>query len=256
MNIKDKIYVKKYLKNMNKKLIKVKGTKNPINIIKTAIYRIKQKKEIFPYYGIRAYMGMFGSGKTLSAVRETKEILETYQEATFITNTSIAGIRNKTLYFGNSDELIEILLNTIELENTKGYIVFIDEIHVVFKDIFNKSGDNDFITFLSQLRKIGMYIIGTAQIFSRCPKVVREYLLTNGNIVLCDKILPGITILKYVDMTTAEETSKNRLESKIQKTEVFIHTVELYESYNTKAVVTQIKAMIRKGEKNGLPRNI
>lgn len=52
----EKAYVKKDLNNMNKKLIKIKGTKNPINLIKTAIYRIKQKQNIFPYYGIRAYM--------------------------------------------------------------------------------------------------------------------------------------------------------------------------------------------------------
>lgn len=126
--------------------------------------------------------------------------------------------------------------------------MFIDELHVVFKDIFNKNDNNDFITFLSQLRKLGMYVIGTTQIFSRCPKVVREYLLSNGNIVLCNKIIPGVTLLKYVDMETAEETNKNRLESKIKHTEIFIHTIDLYKSYDTKAVVSQIKGMIKKGK--------
>lgn len=143
---------------------------------------------------------------------------------------------------------MEILLKTIDFNNKNGYIVFIDELHVVFKDIFNKNDNNDFITFLSQLRKLGMYVIGTTQIFSRCPKVVREYLLSNGNIVLCNKIIPGLTLLKYVDMTTAEETNKNRLESKIKRTEIFIHTIDLYESYDTKAVVSQIKGMIKKGK--------
>lgn len=193
-------------------------------------------------------MGKFGSGKTLSGVKETIEILKNYPKAVFITNTIIKGIENKTYFFESADKLVETLLNVVDFNNGNGYVVYIDEIHVVFKDIFNKNENNDFITFLSQLRKLGMYVIGTAQIFSRCPKVFREYILSNGEIVLCSKIIPGLTLLKYVDMETAEETSKNRLQSDIKYTEWFIHTIELYESYDTKAVISQIKALIKKGE--------
>jgi len=35
----------------------MRGTKNPINIIRSAIYRRKNKKNTFPYY---RYMGIHG----------------------------------------------------------------------------------------------------------------------------------------------------------------------------------------------------
>lgn len=81
------------------KFKKLKGTNNPINIIKTAIYRAKNKRAIFPYYGIQAYMGEFGGGKTISAVKEAKEILQNYPKAMFISNTIIDGVANETHYF-------------------------------------------------------------------------------------------------------------------------------------------------------------
>lgn len=227
-----------------------KGTRNPLSLFTSAKYRKQHKREIFPYYGIRAYMGAYGSGKTLSAVKETIEILTKYPKATFVTNTSITGIRNKTYEFHDSKELIEILLKIVDINNQNGYVILIDEIHVVFKDIFTKYEDNDFITFLSQLRKLGMYIIGTAQLFSRCPKVVREYLLTNGNIVLCARLIKGTTLLKYVDMSTAQENNKNKLDAEIEKTEILFHTPELYQAYDTFAVVSQIKSLIKKENKN------
>lgn len=68
----------------------MKGTKNPINLIKTAVYRKKHKKKNFPYYGIWAYMGEYGAGKTLSVVKKVKDILEKYPESAFISNTAIS----------------------------------------------------------------------------------------------------------------------------------------------------------------------
>ena len=44
----------------------MKGFHNPKNFFKTWSYRKKNKNKEFPFYGIKAYMGEFGSGKTLS----------------------------------------------------------------------------------------------------------------------------------------------------------------------------------------------
>lgn len=87
---------KKQIKNKKKKL---KGIYNPISLFDTAVYRWKNKKAIFPYYGIQAYMGEFGGGKTISAVKEAKEILQNYPKAMFISNTIIDGVGNETHYF-------------------------------------------------------------------------------------------------------------------------------------------------------------
>lgn len=155
----------------------------------------------------------------------------------------------KHITFGNADELIECLLKYIVEDNQEGYIIFIDEIHVVLKDLFGKNEDNDFMTFLSQLRKFGIYIIGTAQIYSRCPRTVREYIRLNGQIILCKKLIAGTTLLKFVDMTTCEEDSRNNLKCSIARWKFYFHTVELYKSYDTFAIISQIKNLIKKEDK-------
>ena len=232
----------------------MKGTKNPTNLIKTAIYRRKNKKNTFPYYGIWAYMGEYGSGKTLSAVKECSEILTKYNKAIFISNTTIKGINNKTYIFETAEELIKILRQVIEEKNENGYVIFMDEMHVVLSDLFGAS-DPIFLTYLSQLRKLGIVIIGTCQLYNKCPKVVRDYLRLSGQIIFCRKVLGGITINQFVDMETCDEMPNLKLIYKIAKWTWFIHTIELYECYDTKAVVTQIKNLInyKRGErKDGL----
>lgn len=169
----------------------MKGVKNPISLFKTAKYRKKNKKKDFPYYGIHAFMGEFGSGKTLSAVKTAIEIVDKYPKTVLITNTIIKSLndRENTYIFRNAKELIEILQKVLTEKNKNGYIIFIDEMHVVLSDLFGSSNPV-FLTYLSQLRKLGIIIIGTCQLYNKCPKVVRDYLRLSGQIVFCHKILP------------------------------------------------------------------
>lgn len=223
----------------------MKGYKNPINLIKTAKYRKKNKKKDFPYFGIDAYMGEFGSGKTLSAVKKVQEITEKYPKTIIITNTIIKNI-NKEIeqhFFSNAQELIEILQKVLTEKNKNGYIIFMDEMHVVLSDLFGSSNPI-FLTYLSQLRKLGIIIIGTCQLYNKCPKMVRDYLRLSGQIIFCHKLIPGLTLNRYIDMTTAEENSSLKLEYKLKMIDWYFHTVELYESYDTHAIVSQIKALI------------
>lgn len=222
----------------------MKGTKNPINLIKTCWYRKKNRKKTFPYYGIWAFMGEFGTGKTLSSVNNCYDICHEFPKALFITNTKIKGIENNTIYFKNAEELARILKEHLEEKNENGYIIFIDEMHVVLSELFGNS-DPTFLAYLSQLRKLGVLIIGTCQIYNKCPKIIRDYLRLSGQIIFCKKVLGGITINQFVDMETCEETSNLKLNYKIDHWKWFIHTIEMYESYDTFAVVSQIQALIK-----------
>lgn len=103
-------------------------------------------------------MGEYGSGKTLSAVKECSDILEKYPKAIFMTNTKIKGIKNETYEFKTAEELINTMKEVIEEKNDNGYVIFIDELHVVLSDLFGSS-DPIFLTYLSQLRKLGVVII-------------------------------------------------------------------------------------------------
>lgn len=118
-----------------------------------------------------------------------------------------------------------------------------DEMHVVLSDLFGSSNPI-FLTYLSQLRKLGIIIIGTSQLYNKCPKMIRDYLRLSGQIIFCHKILAGITLNRYVDMETAQENSSLKLEYKLKKIEWYFHTIELYECYDTHAIVSQIKALI------------
>lgn len=224
----------------------MKGTKNPINYFKAISYQKKQKEDKFSYYGLWSYMGEFGSGKTLTAVKQTIDICREFPNCILLTNTIIKGIENKTYFFVGAEELCQLLCDVVEEGSTCGYIIFIDELHVVLSDIFKRADDGIFLTYLSQLRKIGIMIIGTCQLYNKCPKTVRDYLKLSGNIVFCKKVFGAITINQYVNMETCEELSNLKLKYEISSWSWYFHTVELYESYETFALVGQIKSLIKK----------
>lgn len=221
----------------------MKGTKNPINFFRTWRYRRKNRKKDFPYYGINAYMGEFGSGKTLSAVNFCSDVLNKYPKAIFITNTVIKNIKNETYFFTDAEELTKVLKEVLTEKNKNGYVIFMDEMHIVLSDLFSTSNPI-FLAYLSQLRKLGAVIVGTCQLYNKCPKVVRDYLRLSGQIIFCHKLLRGITLNRYVDMTTCQENSNLKLDYKLDHIDWFFHTIELYESYDTHAVINQIKSLI------------
>lgn len=224
----------------------MKGTKNPINLIKTAKFRKEQKKDSFPYYGLEAYMGAFGSGKTLSVVKKVLEITEKYPKATIITNFEIKQkIKNPYYEFTGEKELMGLLNKLLDENNENGYVILLDEMHVLLAQLF-KSDNQDFLTYISQLRKFGILIIGTCQLYNKCPKLIRDYLRLSGQIIICSKPLPGITINQFVNMETCEETSNLKLNYDIERWEWYFHTIELYQSYDTKKVISQIKKLIEK----------
>lgn len=190
-------------------------------------------------------MGAQGKGKTISAEKLIIERLEDYPKCKFITNVEIKGIKNKKFYFKTSDELVEIIKKEITPEEREGYLIFIDEIHVVLAELFGRT-DPIFITFLSQQRKLSINIIGTSQMYNKLPRVIRDYLRQSGQIIMCNNFMKAIQINKRLNMENVEENSKNNLIWHGCKLEIFFHTIELYEAYNTFAVITQIQGLLNK----------
>lgn len=170
--------------------------------------------------------------------------MKKYPELNFVSNTLIKGLEEKTIFFKNTDELLEILKGIDVERDKKGYLIFIDEIHVVLAEIFGKT-DPIFLQFLSQQRKLAIHIIGTSQMFDRLPKFIRSYIIQSGQIVICKKYFKVVQINKYCDMEEVTEDSKNVLLYKKAKLKWFIHTKELYESYDTFAVISQIKGLMK-----------
>lgn len=191
-------------------------------------------------------MGGQGKGKTITAVHEIIKRLKMYPKAIFITNVKIKNISNETFYFSTTDELVELLKTKIIVGDRKGYVIFIDEIHVVLAELFGRT-DPIFLTFLSQQRKMNINIIGTSQMYNRLPRVIRDYLRQSGQIIICSNFMKAIQINRRLNMENIEEDSKNNLNYSGCKWEIFIHTIDLYESYDTFAVISQIQGLM-KGE--------
>lgn len=169
------------------------------------------------------------------------KLLQEYPEVTFITNVEIKGIEN-AIFFKNSEELVTIL-KKIDINNNKGYLIFVDEIHVVLAELFGRS-DPIFLQFLSQQRKLSIHIIATSQMFNKLPKFIRDYLIQSGQIIVCSNLFNVIQWNKWVDMDTVHENSKGEMEYDKCKIKWFIHTKELYESFDTFAVISQIQGLM------------
>lgn len=123
-------------------------------------------------------------------------------------------------------------------------MIFIDEIHVVLAELFGRS-DPIFLQFLSQQRKLSIHIIATSQMFNKMPKFIRDYLIQSGQVITCNKYFNVIQVNKWADMESCEENAKGIVEFKKAKIEWFIHTKELYETYDTFAVISQIKGLMK-----------
>lgn len=81
--------------------------------------------------------------------------------------------------------------------------------------------------------------------FNKLPKFIRDYLVQSGQIICCNKFCKIIQINKWVDMETVKENSKGEMEYQRCKIEWYLHTKELYESYDTFAVISQIQGLMK-----------
>lgn len=81
--------------------------------------------------------------------------------------------------------------------------------------------------------------------FNKLPKFIRDYLVQSGQIIVCNNFFKIIQWNKKVDMETVKENSKGEMEYAKCKIEWFIHTKELYESYDTFAVISQIQGLMK-----------
>lgn len=104
--------------------------------------------------------------------------------------------------------------------------------------------------FLSQQRKLNINIIGTSQMYNKLPRVIRDYLRQSGEIIICSNFIKVIQINKWLNMNGIEEDSKNNLDYKGVHFEIFIHTIELYKSYDTFAVISQIQGLLNNNLRN------
>lgn len=235
----------------------MRGTRNIFNLFRTFVYRTRNRVDCFNYYGLHLFLGKFGSGKTASCVNLISDILKDNPKCCFTSNVDIKNISNDHFYSDNwhlvFNKWVEYIIRD---DYQNGTIILIDEVQTFFSELLSNESSEEFKIFfniLSQLRKLNCYVILTSQLYRKVQKILRDYILLNGQIVDCKCFIPGSTVYYFYDMDSVKEDSRINLVGDYKSRDILIHTPELYEAYDSFAVVCSIKDMAKKlrGFNNG-----
>ena len=221
-----------------------KGSKNPVNIFSTIGYNILFARDNPDYFypaGIWCFCGPQGSGKTLSAVACLEKICKEYPKAKVVTNLKLnIEIENEIIEWTGYEQLTS-LSNDI-----KGIIFFLDELHVIWNSLESKEIPISEMACFCQMRKDRRVIIGTAQVYGRVAKPIREQLQYIVNCKNFFKILQVNTILDPSDSIEKDGV----VEAKIVGRNWWFHHPRLYKMYDT---LFKVERTVRSSRKNGRP---
>lgn len=149
---------------------------NPVSLIKTQIYyrnELKKNPDAFRAFGELIICGEMGSGKSLTAHKLIKNIINEYPKVCICSNVHI-GFCDYVPYMGL--KALYTLFHKREAEGLKdcGIVLFLDEIINQFPSTNSKEISDEWVALLQLLRKMRLLIIGTGPIFSRLAKQFRE----------------------------------------------------------------------------------
>lgn len=208
----------------------LEGSLNPVNIYDVFKYKSDFRKAHPDYFepdGLLVFCGSQGSGKTLSAVQYVRKLCYAFPKAILCTNVSISNLPDHTKVIEYDG--LDCIKN---LENGEfGIIYFIDEIHLEFNSLESKNIPIEVLIEVSQQRKQRKHIVGTTQVYGRLAKPFREQL---KNVVLCSNYFNVIQVNTLIDGEKSEEVDGKLVTEESRKI-IWIHSPQLYESYDTYA---------------------
>ena len=186
----------------------MKESFNLINLIRKLKYDINFNKTHPTYFhpdGLVVFVGGQGTGKTLSAVNYTYNLLELYPKAKIVTNINLIDYPIVTFQdyvkkhpviknyldkkYVDNEKKVDLFyrlylknnrvfpfINADDLQRYKnsqeGVIFLIDEIHIYFNSLQSKNINMDVMTLISQQRKQRIHIVATCQVFGRMAKQI------------------------------------------------------------------------------------
>ena len=197
--------------------------------------------KIFYGWGIHLYVGRFGSGKTVSAVRYVYNQCVKYQQLSVLTNIKLTNFPKHT-------QILE--LNTAEdiLNAPENTIVLIDEIGTIFNSRdFSSSGGKkavpkELFQHLCQCRKRHMQIIGTVQKYNLLDKQIRDI---SATVTVCKGSVkhPFTRLIKMYryDVDEYDMYISNRMyKPRLLWSWVYVQTNKLRQLYDTSELVTNM----------------
>ena len=216
----------------------LKGEFNFLDFFRSLKYK-RDFRKTNPHYfdpeGLLVFCGPQGSGKTLSAVRYVKQVLQDYPYCIFISNVSLSGLPADVTVLDYSEHPVGSVTNGFD-----GVLYLIDEIHLEWNSLESKSISIEEMTEFAQQRKQRVHIVGTSQVFMRLAKPLREQI---RNVVLCKNFFGLLQHNILIDGDNSYEEN-GRLHAKILGNFWFFHSPDLYKSYDTYSKMQRYRGQV------------
>lgn len=234
------LYYKGYRLKENKCKVKRRS------IIKRLLYDFPKRlvKDIylrdpneFKEYGLHLFCGEQGSGKTVSLVQRIQSLQESYPQMKVRTNMGY-------LY---EDGQIQHWKDLVECTNgIFGQVEVLDEIQTWFSSNQSKNFPPEMLTEISQQRKQRKMLVGTAQVFSRVSKPIREQV---SFVYLPITILGCMTIVRVSKPQYWND--EKQIFKKYTGVYFFVHNDRVRDSFDTyKKIKKYVKAGFKKESLN------
>ncbi|MDE7089937.1 MAG: AAA family ATPase [Prevotella sp.] len=185
-----------------------------------------RKPGYFPYQGCIVFCGRQGAGKTISAVEFIRHMHSEFPRSKVITNCDLVG-QDLPLY------------DWTPLVNYKndiyGVIAFIDEMQNWFSSNQSKDFPPEMLQVITQNRKNRRIIIGTAQVFNRLSKPLREQ---TTEVRQCITLFGCLTFV--IRREPFLDTEGNVEKMKFRGMYYFVHDDALRASYDTYKVIDSL----------------
>ena len=180
---------------------------------------VNRNPDEFKEYGLHMVCGEQGSGKTISVVEMLLRMKEIYPRVKIRTN----------MFYKYQDATIEDWQDLIKNENGEyGQIEVLDEIQTWFSSMESKNFPPEMLTEISQQRKQRKMLIGTAQVFSRIAKPIRE----QTTFVYCPMTLCGcLTIVRKTKPEYWDD--EKQVFKRYIKTYFFVHNSKIRNAFDT-----------------------
>lgn len=229
---------------------------------------IKSDKEVFKGYGFWAFVGLGGSGKTISMVNYLIQMREKYPKLKILTNFEFALADGKIESWRDLLETDNIQVDEIDLKTyTKfkkhktykdkdlwqeedkyyvrrnhGVLFGFDEIHLTFESTKWEDAPDNLLDYISQQRKLHKQIVSSSQVFTRINKKLREQ--TNF-VIECRSIFLGRLVTnKFYNtceyIANDEKMDKGARKRKPTKRDCFIAYDNIRNKYNTEEIMKEL----------------
>lgn len=182
----------------------------------------------FKEHGLHMFCGEQGAGKTTALVAKLIELKQRYPKAKVRTNMN----------YLNQDGEITHWKELVHNDNGEfGQIEVLDEIQTWFSSLQSKDFPPEMITEISQQRKQRKAIYGTAQVFSRIAKPIREQTTFVYLPVTFFGCLTWVRVSKPRYWDDEKQTFKHYI-----KHYFFVHNKEIREAFDTYQKIEKYKA--------------